>query len=141
MIINRTIVFIHGGRVTPACWEPFVSFFESKGNRCLAPTWPGKDRSVEAIRADPSPLAGLGIGEIVDHYDRIVRSLGEPPILIGDSIAGEADRAMPRPSCTGCPAPTAPRPPGRTSLVPRPDPLAHRPGWLGRSGPGLPGLD
>ena len=140
--MNRTIVFIHGGRVTPACWEPFVSFFESKGNRCLAPTWQGKDRSVEAIRADPSPLAGLGIGEIVDHYDRIVRSLGEPPILIGDSIAGEADRAMPPAlvhrmyrAHSASPARDGP------ALVPRPGPLAHRPGWLGRSGPGLPGLD
>lgn len=51
---------------------------------CLA----GKDRSVEAIRADPSPLAGLGVGEIVEHYDRIVRSLDEPPILIGHSFGG-----------------------------------------------------
>ena len=28
--------------------------------------------------ADPSPLAGLGIREIVDHYDRIVRSSTSP---------------------------------------------------------------
>jgi pimeloyl-ACP methyl ester carboxylesterase len=86
--MSRTIVFIHGGWVTPACWDPFVSFFEERGHRCLAPAWPGKDRSVEAIRADPSPLAGLGIGEIVDHYDRVVRELDEPPILIGHSFGG-----------------------------------------------------
>ena len=84
----KTVVFIHGGWVTPACWDPFVSFFEARGYRCLAPAWPGKDRSVEAIRADPSPLAGLGIAEIVDHYERIVRSLDEPPILIGHSFGG-----------------------------------------------------
>jgi pimeloyl-ACP methyl ester carboxylesterase len=86
--MNRTIVFIHGGWVTRACWDPFVSFFEMQGYTCLAPAWPGKDRSVEAIRADPSPLMGLGIAEIVDHYDRIVRSLDEPPILIGHSFGG-----------------------------------------------------
>ncbi len=85
---SRTIVFIHGGWVTPACWDPFVSFFEEKGYNCLAPAWPGKDRPVEAIRADPSPLIGLGVGEIVDHYARIVRSLDEPPILIGHSFGG-----------------------------------------------------
>jgi len=86
--MSRTIVFVHGGWVTPACWEPFVSFFEARGYQCLAPAWPGKDRSIEAIRADPSPLAGLGIDEIVDHYDRIVRSLDEPPILVGHSFGG-----------------------------------------------------
>jgi hypothetical protein len=74
--------------VTRACWDPFVSFFEAQGYRCLAPAWPGKDRSVEAIRSDPSPLAGLGIGEIVDHYERIVRELDGPPILIGHSFGG-----------------------------------------------------
>jgi pimeloyl-ACP methyl ester carboxylesterase len=83
---SRTIVFIHGGWLTPTCWDSFVSFFESKGYRCLAPAWPGKDRPVEAIRADPSPLAGLGMGEIIDHYDRIIRGLDEPPILIGHSF-------------------------------------------------------
>jgi pimeloyl-ACP methyl ester carboxylesterase len=86
--MSQTVVFIHGGWVTPACWDPFVSFFEGRGYRCLAPAWPGKGRSVEAIRADPTPLAGLGIGEIVDHYDRVIRSLDEPPILIGHSFGG-----------------------------------------------------
>lgn len=85
---SRTIVFIHGGWVTPASWDRFVSFFEANGYRCLAPAWPGKDRSVEAIRADPSPLAGLGIAEIVDHYERIIRELDEPPILVGHSFGG-----------------------------------------------------
>jgi pimeloyl-ACP methyl ester carboxylesterase len=86
--MSRTAVFIHGGWVTPGCWDPFVSYFEERGYRCMAPAWPGKDRSVSAIRADPSPLAGLGIREIVDHYDGIIRSLDEPPILVGHSFGG-----------------------------------------------------
>jgi pimeloyl-ACP methyl ester carboxylesterase len=86
--VSETILFIHGGWVTPTCWDPFVSFFEAAGYRCLAPAWPGKDRSVEAIRADPTPLAGLGISEIVEHYDRIARSLDEPPVLVGHSFGG-----------------------------------------------------
>ena len=36
----------------------------------------------------PVALAGLGIREIVDHYERIIRSLDEPPILIGHSFGG-----------------------------------------------------
>jgi pimeloyl-ACP methyl ester carboxylesterase len=86
--MTTTIVFVHGGWVTPACWDPFVSYFEAKRYQCLGPAWPGKDRSVAAIRADPSRLAGLGITEIVGHYERVVRSLDEPPILIGHSFGG-----------------------------------------------------
>jgi pimeloyl-ACP methyl ester carboxylesterase len=86
--MTQTIVFIHGGWVTPACWDPFVSYFEARGFRCLAPAWPGKDRPIEAIRADPAPIAGLGIAEIVGHYEQIVRSLDEPPILVGHSFGG-----------------------------------------------------
>lgn len=76
--MTRTVVFVHGGWVTPRCWDPFVSHFASRGFRTLAPAWPGKDRSVDAIREDPSPLVGLGIEQIVDHYERIARSLDEP---------------------------------------------------------------
>jgi pimeloyl-ACP methyl ester carboxylesterase len=86
--VTGTIVFIHGAWVTADCWDRFVPFFEARGYTCLAPSWPGKDRSVEAIRADPSPLAGLGIAEIVAHYERIIRDLPEPPILIGHSFGG-----------------------------------------------------
>jgi pimeloyl-ACP methyl ester carboxylesterase len=86
--MTRTIVFIHGAWVTPLCWERFIPFFEAKGYRCIAPAWPGKDRPIEAIRADPSPLAGLGVGEIVDHYAELIRGMDEPPILIGHSFGG-----------------------------------------------------
>ena len=84
--MSQTVLFVHGGWVTPACWEPFVSFFEARGFRCLAPAWPGKDRSVDAIRSDPSAFAGLGISQIVDHYAQFVRSLDERPILVGHSF-------------------------------------------------------
>jgi pimeloyl-ACP methyl ester carboxylesterase len=86
--VPRTIVFIHGAWVTAACWERFLPFFEARGYHALAPAWPGKDRPVEAIRADPSALAGLGIAEIVDHYDRLIRAMDEPPILVGHSFGG-----------------------------------------------------
>jgi len=84
----RTVVFLHGAWVTPRCWDPFIAFFEARGYRCLAPAWPGKDRPVDAIRTDPSALAGLGIAEIVDAYEREIRALDEPPLLIGHSFGG-----------------------------------------------------
>ena len=84
----RTIVFLHGAWVTAACWERMQPWFEARGYSTLAPNWPGKDRPVEAIRADPSPLKGLGIAEIVASYEAVVRGLPEPPILIGHSFGG-----------------------------------------------------
>lgn len=84
----KTIVFIHGAWVTPSCWDRFIGYFGGRGYACQAPAWPGKDRSVDEIRRDPTSLVGLGITEIVDHYDRLVRSLPEPPILVGHSFGG-----------------------------------------------------
>ena len=86
--MTRTIVFIHGAWVTPKCWDPMRGWFEAKGYECIAPPWPGKDRSVEEIRKDPSPLKGLGIGEVVASYEKVIRDLDEPPILIGHSFGG-----------------------------------------------------
>ena len=86
--MTKRIVFLHGAWVTPRCWDQMLPWFEAKGYECLAPAWPGKDRSVEDIRRDPSPLKGLGIGEIVAHYEAIVRGLDEPPILVGHSFGG-----------------------------------------------------
>jgi len=86
--MTQTIVFIHGASVTPRCWEPFRAYFRERGYDCLAPAWPGKDRPIEAIRADPSPLLGLGIAEIARHYEQVIRTLPEPPILLGHSFGG-----------------------------------------------------
>jgi pimeloyl-ACP methyl ester carboxylesterase len=86
---GRTIVFIHGAWVTAACWDDFVGYFTERGYQCVAPGWPGKDgRTVQEVRADPSPLKGLGVGQIVDHYDKLIRDLPEPPILVGHSFGG-----------------------------------------------------
>ena len=86
--MSPTIVFLHGAWMTPACWDPFQGYFDKSGYTTVAPAWPGKERGVEAIRADPSALEGLGGGEIIDHYAEIIRALPEPPILIGHSFGG-----------------------------------------------------
>jgi pimeloyl-ACP methyl ester carboxylesterase len=84
----KTVVLLHGAWMTPVCWRPFQDYLTARGFTVLAPAWPGKDRSVAEIRRDPSALAGLGGGEIVEHYAAIVSALPEPPILIGHSFGG-----------------------------------------------------
>ncbi len=89
MPMNKTIIFIHGAWVTPKCWEKYISFFESKGYNCLAPAWPGKEGSIAEQNTNPSKkLEGLGIAEIVAHYEKIIRALPHPPIIIGHSFGG-----------------------------------------------------
>jgi pimeloyl-ACP methyl ester carboxylesterase len=85
----RPIVLIHGAWMTPACWDLFVARYQARGYTCLAPAWPFDDRPVTELRQAPaSELAGIGFGELTDHYARIVSGLQEPPILIGHSIGG-----------------------------------------------------
>lgn len=85
---KRTIVLIHGLWVTPLSWEPFRRFYENLGHRVIAPAWPGIEGSVADMRADPSTLNGIGAGEVVDHFARIIRELPEPPIITGHSYGG-----------------------------------------------------
>lgn len=89
MTRTRTIVFVHGAWVTSACWDRFVARYQERGFRCLAPAWPYDDRPVEDLRRKPaSGLAGIGVGEIVDHYAGIIAALNEPPIIVGHSFGG-----------------------------------------------------
>ena len=83
-----SIVLIHGLWLTPRSWEGWKGRFESGGQHVLAPAWPRMQGDVEDIRRDPSPLNGLGVTEIVDHYAEIIRGLDRPPIIIGHSFGG-----------------------------------------------------
>jgi pimeloyl-ACP methyl ester carboxylesterase len=85
---SDTIVLIHGLWMTPLSWEHWIERYSARGYRVLAPAWPGMDVDVEQLRADPSAIEHLGIGEIVDHYEAIVRGLDTPPIIIGHSFGG-----------------------------------------------------
>jgi pimeloyl-ACP methyl ester carboxylesterase len=83
-----TIVLIHGLWMTPLSWGKWIHRYTGFGFLVLAPAWPGLEGEIEAIRRDPSPLEGLGVTEIVDHYKRIIRGMDRPPIIIGHSFGG-----------------------------------------------------
>jgi hypothetical protein len=75
------IVLVHGLWLTPRNWEHWKERFEERGHEVFTPAWPHME--VEAIGRDPPVLNGLGVPEVVDHYDRIIRSLGTPPVIMG----------------------------------------------------------
>src|ERR1700746_4028620 len=82
------IVLIHGLWLTPVSGEGWKQRFESKGHTVLAPAWPGLEGTVEEVRHNTSRYERLGIKEITDHYDGIIRGLGAPPIIMGHSFGG-----------------------------------------------------
>jgi pimeloyl-ACP methyl ester carboxylesterase len=85
----ETIVLVHGLWMTPLSWEHWNDRFSAAGHRVLAPAWPGmEDRDVPSLRADTSAYERVGVKEIADHYERIVRDLDGPPIIIGHSFGG-----------------------------------------------------
>jgi pimeloyl-ACP methyl ester carboxylesterase len=83
-----TIVLIHGLWLTPRSWEGWKARFEQRGHEVLAPAWPRMDGEVEALRRDPSVMNGLGLAEVIEHYERIVRGLNTAPVIMGHSTGG-----------------------------------------------------
>jgi pimeloyl-ACP methyl ester carboxylesterase len=91
-----TIVLIHGLWVTALSWERWVRRYSARGYRVLAPGWPGMGggtaeprRSSPGIAGLGAPgIPGLGVTEIADHYDHLVRQLGRAPVLMGHSVGG-----------------------------------------------------
>jgi pimeloyl-ACP methyl ester carboxylesterase len=82
------IVLVHGLWLTPLSWEGWKLRFESMGHTVLAPAWPGLEGTVEEVRQNTSKYERLGVKAITDHYDRIIRGLGAPPIIMGHSFGG-----------------------------------------------------
>jgi alpha-beta hydrolase superfamily lysophospholipase len=91
---NRTdngripLMLIHGAWLSSRSWENFADYFQKRGFAVSAPEWPRKQGDVEELRASTEELKGLGITEIVDHYEEQIRALAETPVLIGHSFGG-----------------------------------------------------
>ncbi|MEU1973121.1 alpha/beta hydrolase [Microbacterium sp. NPDC019599] len=83
------IVLIHGLWMTPTSWDTWAERFRAQGHEVIVPGWPGiDDRTVEDIRSNPEALKGIGLKQIADNYERIIRALPEKPIIMGHSFGG-----------------------------------------------------
>lgn len=81
-----TIVLIHGLWMTALSWEHWVQRYTERGYKVIARSWPGLEGDIDEIRRDPSGLGNLGVTEVVDHYEAIIRGLDQPPIIMGHSF-------------------------------------------------------
>jgi pimeloyl-ACP methyl ester carboxylesterase len=83
-----TIVLINGLWMTALSWELWVKHYTDKGYCVLARSWPGMEGDIEQLRRDPSTFARVGLTEVVDHYEQIIRNIETPPIIIGHGFGG-----------------------------------------------------
>ena len=108
---DRTpLMLIHGAWLSSRSWENFSEYFRDRGFDVSAPEWPRKQGDVEELREDADAIEGLGLNEIVDHYEAQIRTLDEPPVLIGHSFGGLIvelllDRGLGRAGVAMSPAP------------------------------------
>ena len=85
----KTIVLVHGAWLNSVSWEGFKKRYEERGYTVIAPDWPYDDHPPAELRASPRPeLARTGQRDIIAHYEKIIRALPAPPILIGHSAGG-----------------------------------------------------
>jgi pimeloyl-ACP methyl ester carboxylesterase len=83
-----TIVLVHGFWVTPRSWEDWKARYEAAGFKVITPAYPGFEVEVEALRADPTPIAEVTVPGIISHLEEVVESLDSPPIIMGHSAGG-----------------------------------------------------
>jgi pimeloyl-ACP methyl ester carboxylesterase len=108
---DRThLMFVHGAWLAANSWDTFAEYFESRGYEVSAPEWPRKEGDVAELREATEEIEGLGLTEIVDHYETLIRALPAPPVLIGHSFGGLIvelllDRGLGRAGVAMSPAP------------------------------------
>src|SRR4051794_29111390 len=85
---SKTIVLIHGLWLNALSWENWVERYRQRGYDVIAKSWPGMDGDLAQLRADHSAIDNLGLGEVIDQYESLIRELPEPPIIMGHSMGG-----------------------------------------------------
>jgi pimeloyl-ACP methyl ester carboxylesterase len=83
-----TIVLVHGFWVTPRAWENWITHYQHKGFRVIAPPYPGFEVEVEALNADPTPVETVTVPAIISALEKVVTELDRPPVIMGHSAGG-----------------------------------------------------
>ena len=83
----ETVVMIHGSFCGGWYFEPLAERLTAKGWTCLTPNLPAHGKGLKGENT-PVDLAAHGIGDYTAAMADLVRSLNEPPVLIGHSLGG-----------------------------------------------------
>src|SRR2546422_939745 len=84
---QQSILLIHGLWMTPHSWQPWIDRYTAQGHTVYAPGWPGVSQLGEPLDHDKAP-AGLGVTDIADRYEAVLKQLTEQPVIIGHSFGG-----------------------------------------------------
>jgi len=85
---KRPIVLITGLWMSPRIWDDFRQFYHQRGHRVYAPSWPGLKQFGEGKWDASAGISSLGVKEVVDYFERFVRTFADAPILMGHSLGG-----------------------------------------------------
>ena len=108
-----TIFMIHGMWVGSWVWDNYISFFESKGYHCVAPTLRFHDMDPASV---PDPRLGrMSLSDFADDLEEEIKGLPEKPVLMGHSMGGLVaqllvSRRLAKSAVLLTPAPPAGRP-------------------------------
>jgi non-heme chloroperoxidase len=82
------VVFIHGLWLLPSSWDRWAEVFDEAGYTALTPGWPDDPETVEEAKAHPEVFADKSVGQVADHFEKIIRGLRRKPAVIGHSFGG-----------------------------------------------------
>src|SRR4029450_8620089 len=85
---NPPVVFVHGLRLVPSSWDPWVQHFSEAGYAPLTPDWPDDPETVEEARANPDVLAKKTLEQVAEHTTEIINALDQKPAVMGHSTGG-----------------------------------------------------
>jgi non-heme chloroperoxidase len=82
------VVFVHGLWLLPSSWDRWASLFEDNDYVALTPGWPDDPETVVEAKQHPEVFAHKTIGQVADHFERIIGGLDRKPAIVGHSFGG-----------------------------------------------------
>jgi non-heme chloroperoxidase len=86
--LRQPVVLVHGLWLLPSSWDRWTKLFDEAGYVSITPGWPDDPETVAEANAHPEVFANKSVGQVADHYERIIRRLRRPPAVIGHSFGG-----------------------------------------------------
>ena len=109
---SKTIVLIHGLFINAKSWAGWKSFFENAGYTVVVPEFPFHAGEPSDLRKNiPQGLSKLNLETVHAHFEKVIRDMEEPPILIGHSIGGLLVQLLLNRGLGGCGVAIDPAPP------------------------------
>jgi non-heme chloroperoxidase len=85
---RQPVVFVHGLWLLASSWDRWAKAFEDAGFTALTPGWPDDPETVREANVKPETFAHKTIGQVADHFEKVVRGLKTKPAIIGHSLGG-----------------------------------------------------